>query len=351
MSGYAVRKDHKMMLSIVISAYNVEKYIDRTLSSLLDQTVSQFEIIVVNDGSTDDTQMVVQRVLQGRSEGAYKIISKENGGVSSARNRGLAESSGEYVLFLDGDDYVASHFVESIYALIDHQKPDVLCWGYDMVDENSMVLEEYFKKYKLLQQTMDGLEALNHLFRTRTMWICTGSAAFRKVFLDKFKLCYSEGCSNGEDQEFAIKVLSRAGSVAFLNDVLEFYVQRKGSVNCSYHIKKFDVISALKRACSDLRDSLNVELIQMAELIETQDMAENYFNTLDSCMIKSDIRPLLKEMDEKYPGLNQEITKAIRSYNGEKNRIRMKCVLYRISPQLYAKSVFLIRKIKGLESG
>jgi glycosyltransferase involved in cell wall biosynthesis len=335
-----------MKISIVISAYNVEKYIKKTLSSLNDQTEKQFELIIVNDGSTDETYQVIQAILHSGFESEYKIITKDNGGVSSARNRGLLESTGDYVLFLDGDDYIAKNLVESVYASLKNQSTDVICWGYDIVNEYDMILEKYFYKYKPIQRTIDGIEALKMSFVSRSMWIWTGSAAFRKDFLEDNHLNYSEGCSNGEDQEFMIKVLSRAAKVTFLNEALAFYVQRKGSISFSYQIKKFDVIGALYRACSYLEESNNRELIKIAELIKTQDLAESYFNTLDTCMIKSDIRPLLNEIDIKYQDLNKNIIKVLRSYNGEKQRIRVKCLLFIISPRLYAKLVFLKRKIE-----
>ena len=96
-----------MLVSVIIPAYNVESQIVRTLESLLNQREKQFEIIVVDDGSTDNTNQVAELMLNESKHKNFKIIKKKNGGVSSARNMGIRESNGEYLLFLDGDDYVS----------------------------------------------------------------------------------------------------------------------------------------------------------------------------------------------------------------------------------------------------
>ena len=133
-----------MKLSIVVTAYNVEKYITKTLNSIMNQTVKRFELIVVDDGSTDGSNPLIRDMLSGVQETEYKIIRKTNGGVSSARNRGMLEASGDYILFLDGDDYVADDLVKRIYDSYNGQNADVFCWGYDTVGENGELLESYF---------------------------------------------------------------------------------------------------------------------------------------------------------------------------------------------------------------
>ncbi|MDD4582930.1 MAG: glycosyltransferase family A protein [Eubacteriales bacterium] len=343
-----------MKLSIVVSAYNVENHIKRTLNTMIGQTTKQFELIVVDDGSTDGTYNQIKEILEESYNGNYKIITKKNGGAGSARNRGLMEASGEFVMFLDGDDYVADKLVENIYDSLDSLKSrevDVVCWGYNTVNEEKSVLINYFDIYKQINKPITGTEALRKILNYRTMWVCTGSMAFRKNFLNEYRLKYTEGCSNGEDQEFAYKALSKANNVVFINTILLFYVQRKGSISNSYNIEKFDVIDALKRTCYYFKKSNDKDLIKLADIIEIREMAENYFNNLNTCMTNSNIKPLLNEINEKYPNLNIEIKKAMRQYKRGKNKIAIKCKLFLISPNLYAKSVFLKRKIIAYKKG
>jgi len=341
-----------MKLSIVIPAYNVENHIKKTLTSVLCQTNKQLELIIVNDGSTDGTTNLLEEILSRRNDLDYKIITKENGGVSSARNRGLMEAAGDYIMFLDGDDYIAEDLVERIYETLENRTValDTICWGYNTVDAYGTVLKNYFDEFEHVNQEITGIAALKNIFVYRTMWICTGSAAFRKKLLTENQLKYTEGCFNGEDQEFTIKVLSRVKNAVFINKTLLFYVQREGSVSNSLNIKKFDVIDAINRALFYLHNS-NEDLTTISNMIQVRNMVENFFGSLDSCISNSKIGPLLYEMNEKYPGLNKDMKETMKLYQGGNVKIRIKCKLYLISPNLYARFVLLKRSVKLKKSG
>lgn len=340
-----------MKLSIVITAYNVENHIERTLSSLICQTVKEYEVIVVDDGSTDGTYRTAKEILDGFKVTEHKLITGENGGVGFARNKGLKEASGEYVMFLDGDDYVANNLIERIYNSLNRQMIDVICWGYDTVDEDQAILANYFDTYEQGKRLMTGAEALNSIFISRAMWLWTGSAAYRKDLLTENQLNYTEGCANGEDQEFSIKALSRANSIVFLSEILSFYVQRHGSITSSHSVRKFDAVRALKRAVGYLRNTGEVGFMNLVDIIETQHIVESYFNNLDSCMTNANIRTLLDQINESYPGLNREIKGNMKRYLRRKiefNKYHIKCRLFLISPKFYAVVVFLKRKAISL---
>lgn len=257
-----------MKLSIIIPAYNVEKYILNTLNSLINQTKKEFEIIVVNDGSSDNTYLTTQMFFEESSFRNYKIINKENKGVSSARNRGLDEADGEYVLFLDADDYLLPSAVENILNIIeDTQKYDVICWGFDIVREDQSYLRKYFDCYEANLSSMSGEEALRSVTIKETLWICTGSAVYKKDFLNNFSLKYTEGCINGEDLEFTYKVLSKAKKVKFIKKVLTHYIMREGSISNSYNINKFDAVDAMVRACDFITKS-DISSIRYIDVVE-----------------------------------------------------------------------------------
>ncbi|MDF2999969.1 MAG: hypothetical protein K0Q48_88 [Bacillota bacterium] len=341
-----------MKLSIVVAAYNVETYIERTLRSLLCQREKQFEIIVVNDGSNDGTEPLIRQVLGNQSEIEYKVIFKENGGVSSARNRGFSAASGDYVLFLDGDDYVADNLTKLFLEACSQREAqgstpaDVICWGYQTVDENGSLLKDYFESYSSIHTSITGTEALRNIFLHRTMWVCTGSGAYRRDFLDQNQLHYTEGCCNGEDQEFAVKALAKAQGVTFINESLLYYVQRLGSVSFSRNVRKFDAIEAMERIVHFLGTDRSLELLEIAIAVRTRLVVENYFNSLDSCIEDWKIRPLLNELNRCYPNLERKIMRSIRKYNREGkgfDRFRIKCRLYLIHPELYSSMVFLKR--------
>lgn len=109
-------KNKVIMVSIIVPAYNVEKYIEKCISSILDQTYTNIEVIIVNDGSTDKTGKIIDAFLQRDSR--VNVIHKKNEGVSSARNSGIEMSKGEYLVFVDGDDYIAKDYIEYMLSLI-----------------------------------------------------------------------------------------------------------------------------------------------------------------------------------------------------------------------------------------
>lgn len=132
------------IVSIIIPTYNLENCIEKTLESIINQSSYNFEIILVDDGSTDKTIEKAFEIMSNHPKLSYKIISKENGGVSSARNRGLLEASGKYILFLDGDDLISKNLVQEINKRKDTNS-DILIWKYNTVSEDNKLLVEYSK--------------------------------------------------------------------------------------------------------------------------------------------------------------------------------------------------------------
>jgi len=117
--------------------YNVENYIERALTSVGNKKRQQVEIIVINDGSSDGSRRVANDVLRKLDNKNIYIISQDNNGVSSARNRGIAAAKGECLYFLDGDDYVDEDMITEVVDIIERKnsEPDVICWAYKKVDE------------------------------------------------------------------------------------------------------------------------------------------------------------------------------------------------------------------------
>lgn len=333
-----------MELSIIIPAYNVEKYIEITLKSLINQTEKQFEVIIIDDGSTDNTLKIVNNIMAENQLINYKIIRQENGGVSLARNRGLNEASGKYVMFLDGDDYVADNLVETVYEYINKQAYDVICWGYNLVTEDKKTMQKYFAKYNFELEKMTGIEALNKLINNKRLSIWTGSAVYRRKFLSEHRFKYTEGCISGEDLEFTYKVLSQAHDIMFVNKILSYYVQRRGSITKSYNIKKLDAVYAMKRAYEYINSIDNNELKKIANAIREKMPMTHYlgnFNTCLSCLQqkgysnKKCIDVLVNDIKGNYPEIEQEMYSLMKNYTGNDLELLIKVKAFLISPFLY----------------
>lgn len=125
-------------ISVVIPVYNVEKYIKKCLDSVFSQTFNAFEVVIVNDGSQDDSEKIIMEYQKKYNKINY--LKKENGGLSSARNMALKHIKGKYVTFLDSDDYIASDYLETLYYTAERYGCDVVCSGQNKVKENGEIL-------------------------------------------------------------------------------------------------------------------------------------------------------------------------------------------------------------------
>ena len=116
----------QIKFSLIIPAYNIENYIVKCITSILNQNYYNYEIIVVNDGSTDDTVKILENIKNNK----IKIINKKNGGLSSARNEGLRHVTGDYIWFVDGDDYIEKNALEILYNTLKDEMFDIISLKY-----------------------------------------------------------------------------------------------------------------------------------------------------------------------------------------------------------------------------
>ena len=236
------------LASVVVPAYNGEDHIGRCLNSLCEQTLDDIEIIVVDDGSKDNTRQVAESVLSssGRS---YKIVSQSNQGVSVARNRGLEMSSGKYVLFLDCDDYLHPSCLSKVVDMAESTGSEIVFCGYDYVSETGEIVRAYTSRYRYLDGPTPGPEVLVSVF-LENVSVWTGNTIYRKGFLDMYNLRYTKGRILAQDVEFEFKALFHARSVSSVNEVLSFYLQRPSSVTSTVSLPKrfigIDVLFAVR---------------------------------------------------------------------------------------------------------
>lgn len=130
------------MISIIIPVYNIEKYIEKCLDSILDQTYEDFEVIIVDDGSTDSSGQICDSYA--RTDNRIKVIHIKNGGASKARNIGIEYSSGDWITFVDGDDYIESTMLAELHKELCEKNLDVVFCDFRMVSEDSTKVLQNF---------------------------------------------------------------------------------------------------------------------------------------------------------------------------------------------------------------
>jgi glycosyltransferase involved in cell wall biosynthesis len=241
--------EKKPKISIVVPFYNTGALINNSVSSLLTQTVKDFEVIFVNDGCSDDTKLTLENLLLD-CDMLFTIVEQTNKGVSVARNLGLENACGEYVCFCDADDFVSKSLVEEL-SYVTKENFDLVVFGHDVVDNDFKLIKSNFvSKDAIPSNGRDLLKA----FLQRNIVLCVASVLFRKEFLNKNKLLYNADLKFGEDQEFNMLALYKAERVDVLNKQLVSYVKNTDSVTAQKfdrtwygYIKKYDkLISCLE---------------------------------------------------------------------------------------------------------
>lgn len=211
-------KTNDIKISVVVPLYNKEKSIEATLQSVLAQTYTDYELIVVDDGSTDNSLNVVRKRISELENERIRVIHKENGGVSSARNRGIKEAKGEYIALLDGDDLWEPTFLEEQVKLI-HDFPDAGMWGVNTA------FIKYGKCWKWQQGMGDGYRGYveNYFGTSHNDLFCSSSVVIRKDVFEKVGY-FDERISSSEDLDMWYRIILKY-PVVFYDKVLVYYNQ------------------------------------------------------------------------------------------------------------------------------
>lgn len=236
----------KPLVSIVIPAYNVEKFIPKTLESVLGQTYENLEIIVVNDGSVDKTGAVVEKILGSQSRFPYKVIHKRNEGVSVARNVGIENAKGKYIKFLDGDDWLVPDAIEVLVEACERNDCEIAFGGQDVVTPNGKVLYRYDETYVYEEGLKDAKKITKDFLLSRTH-ISLNSSIFLMDVIDTNQLRFTKGALFGEDNEFISKFLSFSSFAYVLNRAIASAVFRYSSTTKRPTLTCFHNVGSMKR--------------------------------------------------------------------------------------------------------
>ncbi len=220
--------NNKALVSIIIPAYNVAPYIEKCVKSICNQSYSNIEVIVINDGSTDDTDCVVRKISE--IDNRIRYFSRDNAGVSATRNFGIEQSKGEYLIFVDGDDFLSTVFVENMIGLLERLKADFCfstdCYISDKESQNSCIIEK----------SITSEEATAMLLSPRVEVGCWNKM-FKKSLLDKHNIRFDTSLYYGEGLRFITMVSQLANTVAITNRKMYYYRQD----NNKSATKHFDV--------------------------------------------------------------------------------------------------------------
>ncbi|MBS4179143.1 glycosyltransferase family 2 protein [Lederbergia citrea] len=220
-------------ISVIVPVYNMRKFLHKCVDSILSQTFSDIEVILVNDGSTDESGIICDQYAKWDIR--VKVLHKENGGLSSARNAGLKIAKGEYIGFVDSDDYIDINMYKDLYGLCKETNSDIAVCRFGREVSGNLVAEVQQKMVK----EMDNLEAMRQLFRGELYRFSVCNKLFRNRCFDN--IVFPEERIH-EDLSTTYKLFSNANKIVFTNEVGYIYVRREHSILTSrFNEKRLDI--------------------------------------------------------------------------------------------------------------
>ena len=216
-------------ITVIVPVYNVEHYLDKCLNSLINQTYKNLEIIVINDGSTDNSGTICQEYAQKDNRIIY--VEQENGGLSDARNVGLDKMTGSYVTFIDSDDWVELDYVEVLYKKIIEYQVDISVGNYYSYNEDEKLFYFHMSADSYYEKVYDNVSIFENLYESKEMKNFALISACGKLYKAKlFDYIRFDKGKLGEDGYFNQKIYLLVEKIVYINQGLYAYRQRNGSI-------------------------------------------------------------------------------------------------------------------------
>lgn len=244
-------------VSIIVPVYKVEKYLDKCIESIISQTYKDLEIILVDDGSPDNCGGICDEYATKDSR--IRVIHKENGGLSDARNAGLNIATGEYIMFVDSDDYITENMVEILYNKIQSDKSDMAVCSYEWVDEVGEAIEEHIGESPVENECISSYDILEKLCGNKGWYYVIASAKLYKKSLFE-DIRFPKGKVH-EDAFIIHRIMDKCDKISCVEDLMYKYVQRTDSImGKGISIKRLDDTEAYIERCKFLLEKNYVEL-------------------------------------------------------------------------------------------
>lgn len=299
---------NEIELSIIIPFYNEENFILSNLNSIAKQNYLEFiELILVSDGSTDNSVNIIESFKKKHDQLNLKLLKVNKTGVGNCRNIGIENSTGNFILFLDADDYLSDNFTFEIFKHLD-QNIDAIMYGFNQVNFDGQI-SKYFDSYRFPLENPTKNQIID-LFIKNEIQLWTSNIIYSKAFIKKFGIAFMNYI-RGQDINFILKALIKINKIVFIKKELIFYRLHNKEVSKINNIKRFDAFysyldiienldkeSVKNKALSNfiIRLALKYYLIHnsnlnISKLINKKDINETYPN------IRLDYRNTLKRLN------------------------------------------------------
>lgn len=313
-----------MEISIIVPVYNVEKYISRCIESIINQSFSSFELILVDDGSPDSCGEICD--YYAKKDSRIKVIHKQNEGLSSARNSGIEVAKGEYIAFVDSDDYIHRDMYKNLYDAAIKNKSDIVVCDYKKVYD-SYEIDENIKLKPYESKNMTNIEALNKLYESdKGIYIVAWNKLYKKTIFNELR--YNNGRIH-EDEFIIHKLLYNSKVITYINLELYYYFQRPDSIMGQKGLKsKIDIITAFKERMEFMYINNLHDLTKKSAKVYAYYFFEIYYNIKKNYNDSKDKLYLLRK---DYIKVLYIVLRSI-DYNWKE---KMLLVIFVINPYLY----------------
>ena len=305
-------------VSVIVPVYNAEEYIGATLDSIINQDFNSYEIIVVDDGSTDQSPEIISEKLT-KSTADYRIIRQDNAGVSSARNRGMEDATGEYLVFIDADDYVTGNHLSELYngetdfSMVQFIKKenDKLSTPHRFSTE-SITCDEFIKKELRMEMPFNFWQLM-----------------YKASIIKENSIRFNPNLIYGEDIDFALRALLYGDEVAISNEATYYYIQHSQSAIKTSEYRRFEVIEIFENLAEFYRSRGRDDL---ARLIVTSRIPKAIFGNMNYFFYNDyDFDEVLSKMKE------MDLLDKLSKFEGD-NKFKSKIRLFLLSPKIYYKT-------------
>ena len=255
-------------ISVIIPIYNSEKYLDRCIQSAVQQVYPNLEILLVDDGSVDSSGKLCDEWQE--KDHRIRVIHKENGGLSDARNAGLDAATGDYIAFLDSDDYLAPDMLQNLFSAAKAADAKISICNFLYVDEDGRPLSWRNRTFPIRDEVISGLEAVDRTMMDEEKgwyYVTAWNKLYRKELFSDIRFPFGK---IHEDEFIAHHLLGKCDRIACIRSVGYYYVQRPGSIIHSrnemtnLHLSEAFLDRALYCACHDLTRSAGYAYLKSA---------------------------------------------------------------------------------------
>jgi glycosyltransferase involved in cell wall biosynthesis len=332
-----------MLASIVIPVYNSEKFIAQSVNSVLCQTFSEFELLLVNDGSTDDTGKILNEL--SHQDERIKIISKINGGASSARNAGFSKAEGDYIVFIDSDDTVSPNYIKDLVDGLYNNMADIVVHGFQVFDGNKET-----KKVAPYKNELISIES-KRIFEEIPL-LCLSSPIsklFKKSIIRESNLSFDESINIGEDLVFVMDYISQCKNISISSTSNYVYERRSGSLSTSFHSFDEEILAdqLINKSCKAMYEKFNYDYSTIIDSIETA-LSKHGYRIIFALYNKGKMKYTRKDRIQKFKAVEEFQVERIQRYF-KKSGIKGKLLAFllhkkRITITDYFLSYFISRK-------